>query len=196
MLYIFDMGNVIIDIDFKRVLGVWSKLSGTSFAILNERFCMGDIFQQHERGTISDESFARQFCDEMGLSLSFEQFDIGWQAVFVELRSEVINIMHKLRHEGHRVVILSNTNNLHFKHWSRHYSEVIVCADQLYLSHKLGMRKPEAEIYQHVLASENYPAEQVVFFDDIVSNIAAAQILGINAVHVTDKNVIPSYFIS
>ncbi|EPO8147351.1 glucose-1-phosphatase, partial [Morganella morganii] len=28
MLYIFDMGNVIIDIDFKRVLSVWSNLSG------------------------------------------------------------------------------------------------------------------------------------------------------------------------
>ena len=37
MLYIFDLGNVIVDIDFKRVLGVWSKLSSVPLATLSER---------------------------------------------------------------------------------------------------------------------------------------------------------------
>lgn len=27
MLYIFDLGNVIVDIDFNRVLGAWSDLT-------------------------------------------------------------------------------------------------------------------------------------------------------------------------
>lgn len=100
MLYIFDLGNVIVDIDFKRVLGVWSKLSSVPLATLNERFTMGEVFQQHERGEISDEDFAHQLSDEMGISLSFEQFAEGWQAIFVALRPEVIDIMNKLRREG------------------------------------------------------------------------------------------------
>lgn len=194
MLYIFDLGNVIVDIDFKRVLGVWSKLSSVPLATLSERFTMGEVFQQHERGEISDEDFARQLSDEMGLSLSFEQFAEGWQAVFVALRPEVITIMQKLRAEGHRVVVLSNTNLLHCNYWPQHYPEVAAAADHLYLSQDLGMRKPEARIYQHVLSAENIPAEQAVFFDDVEANIVAARIEGITGIHVTDRKVIPAYF--
>lgn len=194
MLYIFDLGNVIVDIDFKRVLGVWSKLSSVPLATLSERFTMGEVFQQHERGEVSDEDFARQLSDEMGVSLSFEQFAEGWQAVFVALRPEVIEIMQKLRAEGHRVVVLSNTNRLHCNYWPQHYPEVAAAADHLYLSQDLGMRKPEARIYQHVLSAENTPAEQAVFFDDVEANIVAARIEGITAIHVTDRKVIPAYF--
>lgn len=194
MLYIFDLGNVIVDIDFKRVLGVWSKLSSVPLATLSERFTMGEVFQQHERGEVSDEEFAHQLSDEMGLSLSFEQFAEGWQAVFVALRPEVITIMQKLREEGHRVVMLSNTNRLHCNHWPQHYPEVAAAADHMYLSQDLGMRKPEARIYQHVLNAENIPADQAVFFDDVEANIVAARIVGITAIHVTDRKVIPAYF--
>ena len=194
MLYIFDLGNVIVDIDFKRVLGVWSKLSSVPLASLSERFTMGEEFQQHERGEVSDEEFAHQLSDEMGLSLSFEQFAEGWQAVFVALRPEVITIMQKLREEGHRVVVLSNTNRLHCNHWPQHYPEVAAAADHMYLSQDLGMRKPEARIYQHVLNAENIPADQAVFFDDVEANIVAARIVGITAIHVTDRKVIPAYF--
>lgn len=194
MLYIFDLGNVIVDIDFKRVLGVWSKLSGVPLATLSERFTMGEVFQQHERGEISDEDFARQLSDEMGVALSFEQFAEGWQAVFVSLRPEVIKLMHKLREDGHRIVVLSNTNRLHCNHWPQHYPEVAAAADHMYLSQDLGMRKPEARIYHHVLEAENIPAEQAVFFDDVEANIVAARIEGITAIHVTDRKVIPDYF--
>jgi putative hydrolase of the HAD superfamily len=194
MLYIFDLGNVIVDIDFKRVLGVWSNLSGTPLAILTDRFSMGEVFQQHERGEISDEDFAAKLCDEMGVALSFEQFATGWQAVFVALRPEVIDIMHRLRNEGHRVVVLSNTNRLHCNYWPQHYPQVAEAADHMYLSQDIGMRKPDANIYQHVLAAENTPADQAVFFDDVAANVAAAEALGIKAVQVTDRQVIPAYF--
>ena len=60
----------------------------------------------------------------MALPLSYEQFSHGWQAVFVALRPEVIAIMHKLREQGHRVVVLSNTNRLHTTFWPEEYPEI------------------------------------------------------------------------
>jgi sulfoquinovose isomerase len=104
MLYIFDLGNVIVDIDFNRVLGAWSDLTRIPLASLKKSFHMGEAFHQHERGEISDEAFAEALCHEMALPLSYEQFSHGWQAVFVALRPEVIAIMHKLREQGHRVI--------------------------------------------------------------------------------------------
>ncbi|MBJ7223312.1 MULTISPECIES: glucose-1-phosphatase [unclassified Brenneria] len=196
MLYIFDLGNVVIDIDFNRVLGVWSKLSSAPLATLKERFVMGETFEQHERGEISDEAFAERLCHEMGISLSFEQFSAGWQAIFVALRPEVINIMQRLRRQGHRVVILSNTNRLHCGHWPVLFPEVEEAADRLYLSQDIGLRKPEAAIYHHVLTQEGVTPDQAIFFDDNPANVAAAQKLGIHSILVTDPQVVPDFFAS
>src|SRR5471032_2398139 len=194
MLYIFDMVNVIIDIDFKRVLGVWSNLSGTPLATLNERFSMGDVFQQHERGEISDEDFAEELCKEMGVALSFEQFEAGWQAVFVGLRPEVIAVFKTLREQGHRVVVLSNTNRLHLNYWPEHFPEIEANTDALYLSQDLGMRKPEPGIFEYVLNKEGITASQAVFFDDVIENVEAARSMGIEAVLVEDKTTVPAWF--
>lgn len=100
MLYIFDLGNVIVDIDFNRVLGTWSDLTRIPLATLKQDFVMGDAFHQHERGEISDEEFAAAMCHEMNMPLSYEQFAHGWQAVFVALRPEITDIMQKLRDQG------------------------------------------------------------------------------------------------
>lgn len=194
MLYIFDLGNLIVDIDFNRVLGVWSDLGRVPLATLQSRFTMGESFHRHERGEISDEDFAEQLCDELGLALSFEQFTAGWQAVFVGVRADTIRIMNGLRARGHRVVILSNTNRLHQRFWPSQYPEVQSAADKLYLSQEMGMRKPEARIYQQVLSEEGFTADQAIFFDDNQENIDAAQALGIQSVPVFDATTIPAFF--
>ncbi|MBE8596052.1 glucose-1-phosphatase [Xenorhabdus sp. BG5] len=194
MLYIFDLGNVIIDIDFKRVLAVWSNLSGTPLATLTPKFSQGETLEKHERGQISDTEFAEMMCDEMEVSLSFEQFAEGWNTIFIDVRQEVIELMNKLRAKGHRVVVLSNTNRLHLDYWSVHYPEIAASADFLYLSQNLGMRKPNLDIFNYVLAAEGVTAEQAIFFDDLLENVEAAKKSGINAIHVSDRRVIPDYF--
>ncbi|WP_147200406.1 glucose-1-phosphatase [Pantoea sp. CCBC3-3-1] len=194
MLYIFDLGNVIVDIDFNRVLGVWSDLGRVPLSTLQSHFTMGENFHRHERGEISDEAFAEQMCDELDLALSYEQFVAGWQAVFVDVRPEVIQLMKKLRERGDRVVILSNTNRLHCSFWPTQYPEVQQAADKLYLSQDMGMRKPEARIYQQVLREEGVTADRAIFFDDNQENIDAARAAGIQSIHVTDAGVIPTFF--
>ncbi|MEN5018338.1 glucose-1-phosphatase [Erwinia sp. Eh17-17] len=194
MLYIFDLGNVIVDIDFNRVLGVWSDLSRVPLATLQSRFKMGESFHQHERGEISDEEFAQKMCEELELPLSYEQFAAGWQAVFVGVRPEVIAIMQKLREQGERVVILSNTNSLHCEFWPSEYPQVAAAADKIYLSQEMGLRKPEPEIFQRLLNEEEFSAEEAIFFDDNPDNIEAARQSGIHSLLITDASVLPAFF--
>jgi putative hydrolase of the HAD superfamily len=61
MLYIFDLGNVIVDIDFNRVLGTWSDLSRVPLATLKQSFTMGEAFHQHERGEIRMKNLPRRY---------------------------------------------------------------------------------------------------------------------------------------
>lgn len=196
MLYIFDLGNVIIDIDFNRVLGVWSDLSCVPLASLQSHFRMDEEFEQHERGEISDEAFAAALCEKLEISLSYEQFTAGWQALFVGVRADTLALLNKLRAKGHRVVILSNTNKLHCAFWPTQYPDVQQAVHKLYLSQNLGMRKPEARIYQHVLDTEGVAADQAIFFDDNAQNIEAARALGIESVLVTDSKTVPDWFAS
>ena len=128
------MGNVIIDIDFKRVLSVWSNLSGKPLSELSSDFIHGETFKQHECGKISDVEFAEAINDQLDMSLSFDEFAEGWQAIFISVRPDVIDIMNRLREQGHRVVVLSNTNRLHQDYWPQHYPEIAASADFLYLS--------------------------------------------------------------
>ncbi|WP_130832793.1 glucose-1-phosphatase [[Erwinia] mediterraneensis] len=194
MLYIFDLGNVIVDIDFNRVLGVWSDLSRMPLAQLKSRFRMDEAFEQHERGEISDEEFAALLCGQLDVALSYEQFTAGWQALFVGVRNDTLSLIKQLRAQGHRVVILSNTNQLHCTFWPTQYPEIQQAVDKIYLSQELGMRKPEARIYQHVLQEEGFSADQAVFFDDNQANVEAARALGIESVLVTDNKTVPGWF--
>ena len=194
MLYIFDLGNVIVDIDFKRVLGVWSDYSRVPLASLQSKFTIGEPFHLHERGQISDEQFAQRLGHDLGMALSYEQFSAGWQAIFVGLRKETIAVMQALRDKGHRVVVLSNTNQLHCEFWPGEYPEVAQVADKIYLSQQMGMRKPDAEIYLTLLEEEGFSANEAVFFDDNEDNINSARQLGITAILVTGKETVPDWF--
>lgn len=194
VLYIFDLGNVVVDIDFNRALGVWSDYSRIPLANLQSKFCFNEAFHQHERGAISDQDFARRLCQDLDMALSYEQFAAGWQAIFVGERQETLRIMQTLRQQGHRVVILSNTNQLHFEYWPEAYPKVVESADKIYLSHQMGMRKPEGEIYARVLQEEGFDAASTLFFDDNEANVDGALQQGIRAIMVNDKQTVPDWF--
>ena len=180
MLYIFDLGNVIVNLDFTRALGVWSNLSGTPLAHVQQHFQLGPQVERHERGEISDEQFAEALCDELEVNLSYPQFVSGWQAIFTGVNQAVLALIQQLRAEGHRVVLLSNTNQIHTEFLAQQYPELLAAADQSYVSHHIGLRKPDTAIFHHVLAEEGVAPEQAFFVDDLFENIEAAAQLGIN----------------
>ncbi|SET02074.1 HAD-IA family hydrolase [Thorsellia anophelis] len=193
MLYIFDLGNVLIDIDFNRVLGVWSHLSATPLHELQSKFSLDENFARHEKALLSDEAFAQAVSEQLGIYLSFEQFIEGWNAIFIGIRPGVLDLVRQIKAQGHRVVMLSNTNLAHTLYWQSEYPEVLAPFDHVYLSHEIGMRKPDKEIYEYVLNQEGYKAEGTIFFDDNQDNINGAKTLGIESVLVSDKTTIERY---
>jgi glucose-1-phosphatase len=78
----------------------------------------------------------------------------------------------------------SNTNPPHVAHFSKAYAEVLGHFREMYLSSSIGLRKPEAAAFQHVVNAIGAPASRIVFFDDSAENIAGARAYGLAAVHV------------
>jgi glucose-1-phosphatase len=184
---LFDLGRVVIDIDFNKALACWAGHAGCAPADLVGRFARDDIYQRHETGSVSDAEFFAALRTSLGIDLTDAQFLEGWNAIFA---GEMPGIGSLLTRAEARVPLyaFSNTNSAHVEHFSQAYAEVLGHFREIFLSSTIGLRKPDAAAYDHVVRAIGAPAERIVFFDDLAENIDGARARGLTAVHVTSPD--------
>lgn len=180
---LFDIGNVVLDIDFNRVLRIWAAHAGREPADLAPHFKVNDIYRHHETGKIEDAVFFENLRQSLGIAISDAQFLEGWNALF---SGEIKGISALLSRAGARMPLyaFSNTNRPHVAHFSAAYPDVLGHFTEIYLSSSIGLRKPDAAAFRHVANAIGAPASRIVFFDDSAENIAGARAYGLTAVHV------------
>ena len=185
---LFDLGRVVLDVDFSKVVACWASHAGCEPAHLAGRFSWRDKFyQQHEKGEISDGEFFAALRTSLGIAISDAQFLEGWNALFA---GEVPGIVPLLERAAKRLPLyaFSNTNGAHVDHFSTAYAGVLGHFREIFLSSSIGLRKPDAAAYDHVVKAIGVPAHRIVFFDDLAENIEGARARGLTAVHVTSPN--------
>jgi glucose-1-phosphatase len=182
---LFDLGRVVIDIDFNKTLACWAGHAGCEVAHLKGRFSWRDEFyQRHERGEISDAEFFAALRKLFDIGISDAQLLEGWNAIFV---GEMPGISGLLARAAKHLPLyaFSNTNGAHVEHFSPLYAAVLGHFREIFLSSAIGLRKPDAAAYDHVVKAIGAPASRIVFFDDLAENIEAARARGLIGVHVT-----------
>jgi HAD superfamily hydrolase (TIGR01549 family) len=185
---LFDLGRVVLDVDFSKVVACWASHAGCEPAHLAGRFSWRDKFyQQHEKGEISDGEFFATLRNLLGVELSDAQFLEGWNAIFA---GEMPGIAPLLARAAERVPLyaFSNTNSAHVEHFSVVHADVLGHFREIFLSSSIGLRKPDAAAYDHVVKAIGVPAHRIVFFDDLAENIEGARARGLTAVHVTSPD--------
>src|SRR6202051_21071 len=182
---LFDLGRVVLDIDFSKVLACWAGHAGCEPAQLVERFSTREEFyRRHETGEISDAQVFGALRASLGVGISDAQFLEGWNAIFA---GEMPGIAPLLKRAGKRLPLyaFSNTNSAHVEYFSVAHADVLGHFRELFLSSSIGLRKPDAEAFDHVVQAIGVPACRIVFFDDSVENIEGARARGLAAGHVT-----------
>ncbi len=184
---LFDLGRVVLDIDFNKTLDCWAGHAGCKPDDIVGRFARDDVYQRHERGEISDAEFFANLRASLGIELSDAQFLEGWNALFA---GEMPGIAPLLARAAGRVPLyaFSNTNGAHVEHFSETYAGVLGHFREIFLSSAIGLRKPDAAAYDHVVKAIGVPASRIVFFDDLAENIDGARARGLTAVHVTSPD--------
>src|SRR4051794_32436139 len=147
---LFDLGRVVLDIDFSKVAMTWAAHAGCEPAQLVERLSPNDAWQRHERGEISDAEFFDSLRASLRISISDAQFLEGWNAIFT---GEMPGIAAELARAGQKLPLyaFSNTNGAHVAHFSQAYAGVLGHFRKIFLSNSIGLRKPQAEAYDHVV---------------------------------------------
>src|ERR1700688_1385979 len=181
---LFDLGRVVLAIDFSKTLACWAGHAGCEPASLGGGFSSRDeIYQLHERGEISDAEFFAGLRELLGIGISDTQFLEGWNALFA---GEMPGIAPLLKRAAERLPLyaFSNTNGAHVEHFSKTYAGVLRHFREIFLSSRIGLRKPDAAAYDHVVKAIGVPAGRIVFFDDLAENVEGARARGLNAVQV------------
>ena len=181
---LFDLGRVLIDIDMTRIHRRWAELAGvppeTVHAQATARLMGSDAFHQHERGEIPNEQFFAHVRSTLAVDLSDAQLLDGWNAIFI---GEMAGIRAVLARVEGRVplYVFSNTNAAHEPYWSSHFAQLLRPFTKIYVSHRLGARKPEAAAFAAVTADMGVAPDRVLFFDDAASNVTGARACGLRA---------------
>jgi FMN phosphatase YigB (HAD superfamily) len=180
---LFDLGGVLIDIDFGRAIAAWAPYSALPADVLRQSFSHDLHYERHERGEISAQQYFDHLATCLQLDASTAQIEAGWNAIFVgeitRTRQWVESLKGVLPCHA-----FSNTNASHMACWSQTFPRVAGAFDRIFASHQLGLRKPEREAFDRVCALIGKDAGSILFFDDLVDNVEAARHAGLQAVQV------------
>ena len=183
---LFDLGHVVLDIDFSKAIACWAGHAGREPSDIAARFVVDETFRHHETGKISDADFFQGVRHSLGVDLTDAQLLEGWNAIFA---GEMPGMAPLLARAAKRLplYVFSNTNNAHAEYFSVIHADVLGHFREIFLSSSIGLRKPDAEAYDHVVKSIGLPAGRIVFFDDLAENVESARARGLKAVHVTSS---------
>lgn len=197
---IFDYGNVIFNIDFKRVAKAWEQLGVTNAAEFYGHREQDPVFDLLEQGKISNADFRDRIRELTHKpELTDAQIDRAWNSIFVGIPEGNHELLLKVK-EKYRTFLLSNINAIHHDYVHGYLQSNFGLEDntsffeKIYYSHVVGKRKPGREIFEQVLQENNLNPAETLFIDDSPQHIATAKELGIHTYLMTAPDTIQQFF--
>jgi putative hydrolase of the HAD superfamily len=186
---IFDLGGVILNIDYAKTTNAFIALGVENFEELYSQQHASSLFKQLECGKISTEEFMEEMKKYSPGNLTPERITEAWDAMLINFPPERIELLKSLK-SRYRTFLLSNTNAIHLKKFGQMYKDTMGggsledCFEKAYYSHLIGLRKPNKEAYEFVLNDQGLKPEETLFIDDTFPNIETAAALGIKTLYI------------
>lgn len=167
---VLDLGGVLYAIDPPRTGMALRALAGPR---ANPMDMHHPLFLDLERGTIEEPEFLDKLRAEIDAQASDEQLVAAWNALLLGPIPGRVEWVQRLA-EKYRVILLSNTNRIHEKVWGPQCQALFEPMERCFFSFDLGMRKPDRNIHDHVVATMGLRPESCLFLDDSPDNVAGA----------------------
>lgn len=184
---VFDLGGVLFNIDYHATIEAFKKLGMNDFDSFFTQALQSQLFDRLERGEVLPEGFRHELRQLSGLLLHDDQIDQAWNAMLLDFPLHHLRLLEGAK-THYRLFLLSNTNEIHYPVFQDYMMKAIGSTgldhffEKTYLSHKIGMRKPELRIFEHVLNENGLAPAETLFIDDTFGHVEGARRAGIRSV--------------
>jgi putative hydrolase of the HAD superfamily len=185
---IFDLGGVLLDIDYNLTREAFTKLGVEHFDDMYSQSTADKLFQKLETGAISEEAFYKELNACTGLDLSPAEIRQAWNAMLLSFREKSLEFLDQIKGK-YRLFLLSNTNFIHLEAFNKIYhsrpreKEFDNYFNKAFYSCRMGFRKPDDVCYACLINEVNIDPEKTLFIDDSLGNIAAAKRAKMQTIH-------------
>lgn len=177
---ILDFGDIFIDLDKSATPKAMEK-----FGFKNLTPDLDTLFKEYEKGSMGSRAFLYQVSEHFPTATEKDLIH-AWNAILLEFPDNRLEFVETLAAQNsYRLFLLSNTNDIHIEYVKQQmgmekFNRFKNAFEVFYLSYEMGMRKPDAEIYEFVLKENNLVASETLFVDDTLENTDSAASIGIN----------------
>ncbi len=178
---IFDFGNVVAHFDYRLAadkLGARLGLSGEALLDRLRPLGFSDLVKRYESGGMSNEAFSSAVSALVSLEVTHDEFSAAWSDIFTANES-IVPLLAALKAAGYRLVLGSNTNDLHAARFRRQFAQTLGYFDKLVLSYEIGHIKPSEAFYLACAEAAGAEPADCVFIDDLPENIEGARAAGL-----------------
>ncbi len=188
---IFDLGGVLLNIDFKKVSDSFKVLGVDTFDEMYSQSEVNMLFENLEIGKISEDEFCNAINKHSGKSILSNDITTAWNSILLDFRMESLAYLKTLKNK-YKLFLLSNTNTIHLQAFNKIFDKSIGQGtfnsffDKAYYSHEIGLRKPDAAAYLYVLNENNLLPQETLFIDDTLKNIKGAEAVGFQTIFLSD----------
>ena len=190
---IFDLGGVIINLDYNRTANAFKELGFQHFDIIYSQKKQEHLFDDFEKGILSPEQFRSTIKLHINMQVTDQSIDAAWNAMLLDIPPEKMDLLHQLQNK-YRIFLLSNTNIIHVKAFTailenayglNAFEKVF---EKVYYSCFLNMRKPDHEIFEMVINENKLNKEETIFIDDSIHHVEGAIRSGIHGIHLANTD--------
>jgi FMN phosphatase YigB (HAD superfamily) len=196
---IFDWGGVITNLHLDATKMAFQELGLYIFDESVPHDPHDELFIPFEIGKISPEEFRNKIRLYSTEFLADNVIDNAWNAMLGELPVERWRLL-EMAGKRYRTFLLSNTNAIHLPYYFNRILKVFGTYgythlfEKSYFSHELGLRKPNANIYQYVMNDKGIDPKETMFIDDFIENIETARQLGFQTIHLKQPLTLVDFF--
>ncbi len=183
---IFDYGNVIFEIDFKKAQVALGELGIADIEAFFAHASHHHLFNDFETGSITPNQFRAGIREAAkNQEITDEQIDAAWNSLLIGVPPTIHELLLKVK-EKYRTFLLSNNNEIHYNYIIDYLKKeheldgVDHLFEKAYFSQHLFLRKPNVEIFEKVLQENNLNAAETLFIDDSPQHLEGAKLAGLN----------------
>ncbi len=181
---VFDFGNVLFDLDIPRWQRAMERILAYPPILDWSKVPTYSTFIAYETGKITEEEFVYILQQLAPDFWEYGEIIQAWNSIFIGMQKSTLELLANLKEE-YRLYLLSNINHTHYRfaldyirdhlgepNWSSYF-------DRCFYSHRIGLRKPDEEVYIYLIEQAKLNPTTTLFIDDLKENVFAAESLGI-----------------